>query len=42
MDRWLRVMARIDAHWIGDAIGAVCLFAGLWGCLFLGFAWGFE
>ena len=28
----------IDDHWIGDLIGAVCLFVGLWGMLLIGFA----
>lgn len=38
----LRAMARLDDHWIGDAIGAVALFALGYGALFLGFAWGFQ
>jgi len=26
----LRALARLDDHWFGDLLGAVCLFAALW------------
>jgi len=25
-----RTIRRIDDHWIGDLVGAACLFGGLW------------
>lgn len=44
-DGWCAFMRRIgratralDDHWIGDAIGVVCLFAGLWLALLIGWA----
>ena len=42
MAHFIRAMARLDDHWIGDLIGAVCLFGMLWGGLFLGFAAGLK
>ncbi len=42
MARLIAALARLDDHWIGDLIGAVCLFGMLWGGLFLGFAVGFK
>lgn len=42
MARLITVLARLDDHWIGDLIGAVCLFGMLWGGLFLGFAAGLK
>ena len=34
--RMMRAMRWLDGHWIGDAIGAVCLFALLWIALVAG------
>lgn len=35
--RWLtRANARLEDSWLGDALGAACLFAILWMLLFLG------
>lgn len=42
MARLITALARLDDHWIGDLIGAVCLFGMLWGGLFLGFAAGLK
>ena len=42
MAHFIRAMARLDDHWIGDLIGAVCLFGMPWGVLFLGFAAGLK
>lgn len=42
MARFLRAVARLDDHWIGDLIGAVSLFGILCGGLFLGHAWGLQ
>ncbi len=42
MARLIAALARLDDHWIGDLIGAVCLFGMLWGGLFLGFTVGFK
>ena len=40
MARLKRALARIEEHWLGDLIGAVSLFGGLWMGLFLGYAMG--
>lgn len=37
MARLFRALARLDAHWIGDLIGSVCLFAMLYVGLLLGY-----
>ena len=42
MAHFIGAMARLNDHWIGDLIGAVCLFGILWGGLFLGFAAGIK
>ncbi|WP_299505235.1 hypothetical protein [Cypionkella sp.] len=42
MARLLRAMARLDAHWTGDLIGAACLFALLFMGLFIGHGLGLK
>ena len=42
MARLLRAMARLDAHWMGDFIGSVCLFALLYAGLLLGYGMGLK
>lgn len=36
MTTLIRALRALEAHWIGDLIGAVCLFALLFGFLTLG------
>lgn len=40
MARFLRALARLDDHWLGDAIACASLFALLYGGLLIGHAWG--
>lgn len=40
MARFLRALARLDDHWIGDAVGVAGLFGLLWAGLVFGHAWG--
>ncbi|MES2434219.1 MAG: hypothetical protein V4586_10380 [Pseudomonadota bacterium] len=40
--RLLRAMARLDDHWIGDLIGAVCLFSFLFIGLLIGCGLGLK
>lgn len=40
MDLFLRVMRGCDDHWLGDLIGAFCLFGTGYGLLFLGYGVG--
>ena len=42
MARLLRAMARIDAHWMGDLIGSLCLFAMVYCGLLLGYGMGLK
>ena len=42
MARLLRAMARLDAHWAGDLIGAVSLFSLLFIGLFIGAGLGVK
>lgn len=42
MARLLRAMARLDAHWAGDLIGSICLFAMLYVGLLLGYGMGLK
>lgn len=42
MARMMRAVRRLNDHWIGDLIGAVCLFGMLWGGLFMGYAVGLK
>jgi hypothetical protein len=42
MARLFGALARLDDHWIGDAIGCVGLFAVLFGGLFLGCGMGLK
>ncbi|HRK67712.1 MAG TPA: hypothetical protein PKY73_09175 [Hyphomonas sp.] len=37
-----RLARALDDHWVGDLIGAVCLFSGICGILFLGFGMGWR
>jgi len=30
MMRFIRALRALEDHWLGDLIGALCLFAGLW------------
>lgn len=36
MARILRALARLDAHWVGDLIGSICMFTMLYFGLLLG------
>lgn len=36
MGRVLRALRALDDHWLGDLIGAFCIFAGLWLALVAG------
>lgn len=38
--RFLKALARLDDHWAGDLIGAVCLFGSGYGLLFLAYGLG--
>ncbi|MGV8987609.1 MAG: hypothetical protein ACOH2H_15165 [Cypionkella sp.] len=42
MTRFLRALARLDNHWIGDLIGALCLFGCGYGALLIGYAAGLK
>ena len=42
MMRLLRALAYLDDHWIGDLIGACCLFGGGYGALIIGYAAGLK
>ena len=42
MARILRAMARLDAHWVGDLTGSICLFAMLYVGLLLGCGMGLK
>lgn len=42
MARLMRAMARLDAHWMGDLIGAACLFSMLFMGLFIGAGLGLK
>lgn len=37
-----RAARRLDDHWVGDLLGAMSLFAMLWGGLFLGHGVGLK
>lgn len=36
MTRIIRALRALDAHWLGDLVGAFCLFGILWGALVAG------
>jgi hypothetical protein len=42
MARLFRALARLDAHWAGDLIGSICLFAMLYVGLLLGYGMGLK
>lgn len=42
MTRLLRAMARLDAHWAGDLIGAISLFSILFIGFFIGCGLGLK
>ena len=42
MTRIWRLAQRIDAHWTGDLLGVVFLFAGGYGALLIGWAVGLK
>lgn len=42
MARLLRAMARFEAHWVGDAIGVICLFALGYAGLLIGYGLGLQ
>lgn len=42
LHRAARTARYLDNHWVGDLIGAVCLFFGICGILFLGFGMGWR
>ncbi len=37
-----RLLRALDDHWIGDLLGVLCLFGGLWGLLVLGCGMGWK
>lgn len=37
-----RLSRTLDDHWIGDLLGVLCLFGGLWGLLVLGCGMGWK
>lgn len=38
----LRALARFEAHWVGDAIGVICLFALGYAGLLIGYGLGLQ
>lgn len=42
MRQVLRALARFEAHWAGDAVGAICLFAMGYFGLLIGYGLGLK
>ena len=39
-NRFLRAAKAIDDHWVGDLLGAACLFVGAYGGFMIGYGVG--